>query len=144
MIKLAALFALIPSVVFALAEDGAANSVLQFERDCCKAFQQGDTQTLEKMLTDDFTLTLSDGTVSTRADELGELRTGKVHYEIFENAKMKVRLYGESVAVDLGQTRVKGTSDTTPFDRTVQFTDTVVKQNGSWKLAAGHVSPLKK
>lgn len=117
---------------------------LQFERDCCKAFQEADTATLEKMLTHDFTLTLSNGEVSSRADEMGELRSGKVHYDIFENAGMKVRLYGNDTAVVIGQTRVKGTSDGKAFDHTVQFTDTLVKRDGRWQIAAGHVSPFGK
>ncbi len=129
---------------FSYAQTSAENDVLQFERDCCKAFQQADTATLEKMLTDDFTLTLSNGEVSSRAEEIGELRDGKVHYDIFENANMKVRLYGDDAAVVLGQTRVKGTSDGKPFDRTVQFTDTLVKRDGRWQIAAGHVSRLEK
>lgn len=126
------------------AQSSSENDVLQFERDCCKAFQQADTALLGKMLTDDFTLTLSNGAVSSRADELDELSAGKVHYEIFENANMKVRLYGEDAAVVLGQTRVKGTSENKPFDRTVQFTDTLVKRDGRWQIAAGHISKLEK
>ena len=126
------------------AQNAAENEVLQFERDVCKAFQQADIPTLEKRLTDDFTLTLSNGEVSSRADEIGELRTGKVHYDIFENSGMKVRFYGNDVAVVLGQTRVKGTSEGKTFDRTVQFTDTLVKRDGHWQIAAGHVSRLEK
>jgi Domain of unknown function (DUF4440) len=99
---------------FCFAQTPAENDVLQFERDCCHAFQQVDTTTLEKMLTEDFTLTLSNGDVSSRAHEIGELGSGKVHYDIFENANMKVRLYGGDTAVVIGQTHVKGTSDGKP------------------------------
>ena len=126
------------------AQSPAENDVLQFERDVCKAFQQADIATLEKTLTDDFTLTLGNGEVSWRADEIGELKSGKVHYEIFENSGMKVRLYGDDTAVVLGRTRVKGTSEGKAFDRTVQFTDTLVKRDGNWQIAAGHVSRLEK
>lgn len=138
-----ALFLLL-TASFSWARASSTDEVLQFERDCCKAFQQGDSAALEKMLTDDFTLTLSNGAVSARADEMGELSSGKVHYEIFENANMKVRLYGDDAAVVLGQTRVKGMSENKPFDRTVQFTDTLVKRDGRWQIAAGHISKLEK
>jgi len=37
---------------------------------------------------------------------------------------------------------VKGTSEGKPFDRVVQFTDTVVRQDGRWQVAASHVSPV--
>ena len=45
---------------------------------------------------------------------------------MFENYDMNARIYGDNVAVVLGKTRVKGTSEGKPFDRVVQFTDTLV------------------
>ena len=65
--------------------------MLQFERDACKAFL---TQTWPRWSasTPDFTLTLSNGEVGTRADEINELRSGKVHYDVFENYDMLARL----------------------------------------------------
>src|SRR5216110_995335 len=126
------------------AQTPAQTEVLQFERDACKAFLDADLAALERVLTPDFTLTLSNGEVSTRADEINELRGGKVHYDIFENYDMLARLYGNDTAVILGKTRVKGTADGKPFDRVVQFTDTLVKRDGRWQLAAGHVSRIEK
>ncbi len=126
------------------AQTSAENDVLQFERDACKAFLDADPAALERVLTADFTLTLSNGEISTRADEINELRSGKVHYDIFENYDMKARLYGDNIAVVLGKTRVKGTSEGKQFDRVVQFTDTLIKRDGRWQLAAGHVSRLEK
>src|SRR5580765_5295598 len=129
---------------FCLAQTPAQQEVLQFERDACKAFLEADVVALERVLTPDFTLTLSNGEVSTRADEINELHSGKVHYDVFENYDMLARLYGDSVAVVLGKTRVKGTADGKPFDRVVQFTDTLIKRDGRWQLAAGHVSRIEK
>ena len=118
--------------------------MLQFERDACKAFLDADPAALERVLTADFTLTLSNGQVSTRANEIDELRRGKVHYVVFVNYDMKARAYGDNTAVVVGKTRVKGTSDGKPFDRVVQFTDTLVKRDGRWQLMAGHVSRIEK
>jgi ketosteroid isomerase-like protein len=129
---------------FCLAQTPAQQEVLQFERDACKAFLEADVVALERVLTPDFTLTLSNGEVSTRADEINELRSGKVHYEVFENYDMLARLYGNDTAVVLGKTRVKGTADGKPFDRIVQFTDTLIQRDGRWQLAAGHVSRIEK
>ena len=129
---------------FCLAQTPAQQEVLQFERDACKTFLEADVVALERVLTPDFTLTLSNGEVSTRADEISELRSGKVHYDVFENYDMLARLYGDSLAVILGKTRVKGTADGKPFDRVVQFTDTLIKRDGRWQLAAGHVSRIEK
>jgi Domain of unknown function (DUF4440) len=127
-----------------LAQGSAEKDVLQFERDACKPFLDADVAALERVLTDDFTLTLSNGNVNTRADEIGELRSGKVHYAVFENFDMKARLYGDDTAIVLGKTRVKGMSEGKPFDRVVQFTDTLIKREGRWQVAAGHVSRIEK
>jgi ketosteroid isomerase-like protein len=129
---------------FSLGQTPAQQEVLQFERDACKAFLEADVAALERVLTPDFTLTLSNGEVSTRADEINELHSGKVHYDVFENYDMLARLYDNDTAVVLGKTRVKGTADGKPFDRVVQFTDTLIKRDGRWQLAAGHVSRLQK
>ena len=128
---------------FSLAQTPNEQEVLQFEREACKAFLDADAAMLERVLTPEFTLTLSNGEVSTRADEINELRSGKVHYDVFENYDMLARLYGDT-AVVLGKTRVKGTADGKSFDRIVQFTDTLIKREGRWQLAAGHVSRIEK
>jgi hypothetical protein len=127
-----------------LAQSAGETDVLQFERDAGNGFLEADPVALERDLTADFTLTLSNGEVSTRANEIDELRSGKVHYDVFENYDMKARLYGDNTAVVLGKTHVKGTSQGKAFDRVVKFTDTLVKRNGQWQVAAGHVSRLEK
>jgi len=126
-----------------LAQTFAEKEVLQFEQDAFKAFLDADVAALERVLTPDFTLTLSSGDVNTRANEINELRSGKIHYDVFENYDMTARLYQENTAIVLGKTRVKGISEGKPFDRVVQFTDTLVKRDSRWQLAAGHVSRLE-
>ena len=137
-------FAAVFACQFSLGQTIDQKDVLQFERDACKAFLDADVSALERVLTPDFTLTLSNGEVSTRADEINELQSKKVHYDVFENYDMLARLYGNDTAVVVGKTRVKGTADGKPFDRVVQFTDTLIKRDGRWQLAAGHVSRLEK
>src|SRR5215467_8009151 len=129
---------------FSFAQTSAQQEVLQFERDACKAFLNADVPALERVLTPDFTLTLSSGEVSTRADEINELQSKKIHYDVFENYGMLARLYGNDTAVVVGKTRVKGIADGKAFDRIVQFTDTLIKRDGRWQLAAGHVSRIEK
>jgi ketosteroid isomerase-like protein len=138
------LFVAVLTCRFLLAQTPAQQEVLQFERDAGKAFLDANVPALERVLTPDFTLTLSSGAVSTRADEINEIHSGKVHYDVFENYDMLARLYDDDTAVVLGKTRVKGTADGKPFDRVVQFTDTLIKRDGRWQLAAGHVSRIEK
>jgi ketosteroid isomerase-like protein len=129
---------------FLFAQTSTEQEVLQFERDACKPFVDADVAGLERVLTADFTLTDSKGEMTTRASEINELRSGKMHYDVFENYDMKGRLYGDNTAVVLGKTHVKGKADGKPFDRVVQFTDTLIKRDGQWQVAASHVSPAGK
>ena len=117
--------------------------LLQAERDGCVAYLRGDADKIATFLTDDYTLTNSKGEITTAADDIEDAKTGRVHYEVFENYDMKARVYGDHTAVVTGKTKVKGNAKGEPIDIVVQFTDTFVKQNGRWRLAAGHLSRLK-
>ena len=90
-------------------------------------------------MVDDFTLTSSQGQISTKADDLKELSTGTTKYEVFENRDMKVRIYGDT-AVVTGTTVVKGVTNGKPYSTEVVFTDTLARINGEWRGVAGHVS----
>jgi ketosteroid isomerase-like protein len=118
-------------------------AVLQTERDGCVAYLSGDADKIANFLTDDYTLTNSKGEITTAADDIEDARSGRVHYDVFENYDMKARLYGGHTAIVTGKTKVKGNAQGKPIDIIVQFTDVFVKQSGRWRLAAGHVSPLK-
>ncbi|PYJ77110.1 MAG: hypothetical protein DME69_11525 [Verrucomicrobia bacterium] len=133
------------SVARILAQTPADQSVavLQAERDGCAAYLRGEADKIANFLTDDYTLTNSKGKISTAADDIEDAKSGRVHYEVFENYDMKVRLYGGHTGIVTGKTKVKGTAEGKPIDIVVQFTDTFVKQRDQWRLAAGHVSRLK-
>src|SRR5437763_17045269 len=92
-----------------LAQTPAEKKVLQFERDACKAFLDANPATLERVLAADFTLKLSNGDVSTRADEIKDLSSGEVHYDTVENYDMIARVEGDKVEVVVGETRVTRT-----------------------------------
>jgi ketosteroid isomerase-like protein len=120
---------------------GDEAAVLRTLHDACRAYLDADVQRMEALLTDDFTLTDPDGVVTTREDDLQNARAGAIRYTVFENHDMKVRLHGDA-AVVTGVTKVAGTAGTTQFATRLQFTDTVVRQNGRWRVASSHVSRL--
>jgi ketosteroid isomerase-like protein len=117
-------------------------AVIQTLHRACEAYERGDVRAMEELLTEDFTLTNSAGTVTTRQDDIELARRGEVKYEVFRNKDMKARLHGDA-AIVTGRTIVKGSSGKNEFDAEFQFTDTLVFQDGRWRLAASHVSLLK-
>ena len=130
------------ATIFAHTAAEETTAVLQAERDGCAAYLNGDAEKIANFLTEDYTLTNSKGEISARADDIADAKSGRVHYDEFENYDMKVRLYGDSTAVVTGRTKLKGVYNGKTIDKIVQFTDTLVKQNGHWRLAAGHVSAV--
>ncbi|TCV96438.1 uncharacterized protein DUF4440 [Luteibacter rhizovicinus] len=114
--------------------------ILQAERDICMAFEHEDADWLEQHLDPTFTLTSSTGKVTSRADEVADLRGG-TKYDVFRNRDSKVRLYGDA-AVVTGITRVEGKSEGQPYALDFQFTDTYVRKPSGWVLVASHASRL--
>ena len=135
-------FACFATVLAQMPSDESA-AVLQDEHDGCVAYLRGDADRIAKFLTDDYTLTNSKGEITTAADDIEDAKSGRVHYDVFENYDMKVRIYDDHTAIVTGKTKVMGNAQGKPIDIIVQFTDTFVKQSGRWRLAAGHVSRLK-
>jgi ketosteroid isomerase-like protein len=122
------------------AEEEAA--VLRALADACDAYLKGDADRMLLLLTEDFTSTDPDGVVTTRADDIEMARKGTIRYEVFENRDMKVRLHGDA-AVVTGRTIVKGQAGERAFAAEFQFTDTLVRTGGRWRVAATHISRVK-
>ncbi|NID16367.1 nuclear transport factor 2 family protein [Luteibacter yeojuensis] len=134
-----------PALLFAAAPASASGKddvqqILKAESAICAAYQNEDADWLEKHLDPTFTLTSSNGKVTTRADEVADLRSG-TKYDVFRNRDSKVRVYGDA-AVVTGTTRVEGQSDGKPYALDFQFTDTYVRKAGKWVLVASHASRL--
>ncbi|MBJ6760415.1 nuclear transport factor 2 family protein [Myxococcaceae bacterium JPH2] len=125
----------------ALAESAEEKAILQVERDWCAAALRSDAAALEQLLLDDYTLTGSNGVITTKANDVTEAKQGDPKYEVFENRDMKVRVHGDT-AVVTGRTHVKGVSGGKAFSAVFQFTDTLVKVKGKWRPLAGHVSRI--
>jgi ketosteroid isomerase-like protein len=131
------------AMVPAASGDTKADEALILERihKACAAFEKGDVDYLVEFLDETFTLTDTRGQVTSREQNLAEVRKREPRYDVFRNHDMKVRVYGDS-AVVTGITSIKGTSGGTAFAVDVRFTDTLLKRDGNWRMVASHASPL--
>lgn len=116
-------------------------AVLAAEDAVCQAFEDENADRLYSLLDPAFTLTNSRGEVSTRDQEVAEIRGGKVRYDIFRNHDSRVRFYGDT-AIVLGATTVKGVAEGSAFAAEFQFTDVLIRDKGTWRLVAGHATKL--
>ena len=123
----------------ALADDaGDVAAIHQAEREICAAYERGDADWLEQHLDPSFTLTGSTGKLTTRAEEVADLRSG-TRYAAFRNRDTHVRLYGDA-AVVTGTTHVEGQAEGKPYALDFQFTDTYVRRPQGWVIVASHAS----
>ena len=127
------------------AHDGTQEylDILAVESALCRAFEAGDAVALRRHLTADFTLVDSRGRETGLAANLAELESGEPDYDMFRNHDQRIRLHGDA-AIVTGITSVRGTSDGQVFAAEFRFTDTWVRSDGGWKLAASHASALSR
>jgi ketosteroid isomerase-like protein len=108
------------------------------------AVKKNDAATMDRILADDFTLVTGSGQTYTKADLLDEARTGRIVYEHQEDSAQMVRIWGDT-AVVTAKLWEKGTEDGKPFDYTVWFSDTYVRNATGWRYVFGQSSlPLPK
>ena len=100
---------------------------------------QPDVAGLERLLTDDWMLTHSDGRVQYKADYLDELRTSTRRNQGIANEDLRVRRYGDTVVVT-GTSVQSGISNGQPWSGRFRFTRVWVRQDDAWKMAASHSS----
>jgi ketosteroid isomerase-like protein len=115
--------------------------ILRVEAALCRAFENGDVAALRAGLDERFTLTDSSGKVTDLAHNLAEVARGDPAYDTFRNHGQSIRLYGDAALVT-GITSIKGRSGGQAFAADFQFTDTWVRIDGRWKMAASHASRL--
>jgi hypothetical protein len=103
------------------------------------ALLKADTNSLEKLLADDYTGIHSDGRLVSKAQEIESVKSSALKYETNEIQDLKIRVYGHT-AVATALASLKGTVSGKPFSFTVRSTRVWVKQNGNWKSVAYHAT----
>ena|SRR5690349_11967328 len=133
--------ALLAGSAHAADDTDAERDILRVEAALLHAWETGDAATVKRDLDPAFTLVDSRGTVTDYAANVAEVEKRDPAYTVFRNRDQAVRVYGDS-AVVVGITRVEGSSGGAQFTAEFRFTDTWVKRDGQWKLAASHATRL--
>ena len=142
-LALAAALSLAVSAPALAAASADERALMDLENRISDAYLHGDTKAVEAILDERYTLTNSRALVSHREDDLRELRAGDPKYTEFSTHDMQARIYGDTGIV-IGVVSLKGTSGGKAFDADMRFTDTFVRTNGAWKMAAAQVTRIEK
>lgn len=102
---------------------------------------RGDVAALNDLLADDFSGVGPLGFLLNKEQWLARFSSGDLNYESFTWDQTSPRLYGEAAVVVGGQTQ-SGTHQGNPIRAQFRVTQTLVKQDGNWRLAALQLSPI--
>jgi ketosteroid isomerase-like protein len=131
---LAVITALICVTDFAYS-DPTADLILRLEHDLADAAPKKDVAKYEKYLADDFTGQWADGSSSTKAETIEDLRSDHDQYEAVELKDLKVRIYGDT-AVVTGMFYEKSTLGEHDATGLYRFTDVWIKKSNQWQVVA--------
>ena len=100
-----------------------------------QAYSKADTGFMEKYFADEFTAIHSDGKLSTKAQEIDNLKSSTLKWESVDVHESKIRAYGDT-AVVIRLASSKGTLGGKPYSGDFRTTQFWVKHKGNWKMVA--------
>lgn len=118
------------------------NAVLDTEQAFFDALLTSDTNALDRLLADDFTIIdVMTGSEIPKPVFVDALTSGLVKFKSIDRLEAKVRFYG-SAAIVTGRTQMSGLFQDQPFVAASRYTHVFFKDDGRWKLAAAQGTPI--
>ncbi|HYL16618.1 MAG TPA: nuclear transport factor 2 family protein [Terriglobales bacterium] len=114
---------------------GAEDQIKQLEQDWVQATIKEGAVAVDKYEADDIMSTDPSGRVTDKVQDKRDLSSGDLKFQSMEVSDLKVHVYGNT-AVATGATTLKGTFKGQDISGKYRFTDTWVKRNGQWQVAA--------
>ena len=138
------LLSLILTPVSLLAQEKAdAATIRALEMKWTESYKQHNIDILSSLLAEDFTITIEDGSVYSKAGYISHSADAKVHVQIAELSDLKVRFHGDT-AIVTGAYHEKGESEGKTYEYHDRLTDVWMKAGGKWQVIASHYSvPVK-
>ena len=130
----------------AFAQNDPRQDVQKLERAWLDAYEQHDEKAMNAIVADDFTITFPNGSMQTKPQIIASLkgprpagRSIKFHTE-----DVQARVYGDTVIL-IGRVIMQYQRDGQTVSKEEQrYTDTYVKRDGRWQVAASHLSNTQK
>ena len=117
------------------------DEVRRIEIEWGDAFERRDMATLDRLMADEYILTDPLGSVRSKAESLAALKTNEVLFESTNSDDVNVRINGDT-AVVTGRSTFRGRYKGWSMAGQYQYTDVLVKRQGSWKAVSSHITAL--
>ena len=120
----------------------ASAELMKMEHDILAALLKKDAAAFGKHFADDAVLTTPDGAVQTKAQLLGDVKSGALVLEASTISDMKVKVHGDAAVVTYITTD-KGKYKGQDISGRFRWIDVFVRQGGAWQLVAGQGTPIQ-
>jgi ketosteroid isomerase-like protein len=118
------------------------DEIKQHEQDYAQAVLKNGAAAVDQYEADDIISTDPSGRVTDKAQDKKDLSAGDVKLDSIELSDIKVHSYGNT-AVAAGTSTIRGTFKGQDIGGAYRFTDTWVKRNGKWQLAASQATKIQ-
>lgn len=115
--------------------------LIKLEDGWAAALVKADVAYIDGILADNYTDTDDMGAVSTKAQDLANLKSGNIKFTALVPENYQVHVYGDT-AIVTGRNSQKGQWEGRDFSGQFQWTDTWVKRDGHWLCVATHSSKV--
>lgn len=123
----------------------AEKEVMKLERQWLDAYEQNNPDEMERIMTDDFIITFPNGGRQTKKQIVGmtkSLRSSSQPKMRFYTEDVQSRVYGDTVIL-MGRVISEYERDGKQVKEQYRYTDTYVKRNNRWQVAASHLSNVE-
>jgi len=119
-----------------------ADEVLKTDDARIRARAAGDVATLGRIYADDYSLITAEGVVRTRQDQLGELRSGKLHFAPLVPVERKVRMFGD-VALVVSRDPAGIVRNGQQIGGDLRMVRVYVRRAGRWQLVSAQATRVQ-
>ena len=122
---------------------GAETMIVALEKAWNQAYKLGDAKSLDSLLDDSVVLINDDGSVQTKSEFLGSLKSASNSQDQqVAPESMTVHMHGNNIAVATGVFQAKGAEKGKHYIRRERFVDTWVYKSGKWVCVASNATPV--
>jgi uncharacterized protein (TIGR02246 family) len=113
--------------------------VLKTDNARIQARARGDLQTLNRVYADDYVLITAEGDVRSKQDQIGELKSGKLHFAPLVPVERRVRLFG-NVALVVSRDRAGIVRNGQQIGGDLRMVRVYVRRHGRWQLVSAQAT----